>query len=98
MLLSKCAVSDSKKSQFIKKSKASGLLSNIGITTPFSKNPLSADVLFSRYKIVNNFLLAGDKVMTKMHLKQPGFTYSGCVPFIKTKKRIQQFKETRDSR
>ena len=25
--------------------------------------------------IVDNFLLAGDKFMPEMHLKQPGFTY-----------------------
>ena len=29
-------------------------------------------------KIVNKSLLAGDKFMPKMHLKQPGFTYSTC--------------------
>ena len=29
-------------------------------------------------KIVKTFLLAGDKFMPKMHLKQPGFTYSAC--------------------
>ena len=27
-------------------------------------------------EIVNNFLSAGDKFMTEMYLKQPGFTYS----------------------
>ena len=27
-------------------------------------------------EIVNKFLLAGDKFMPEMHLKQPGFTYS----------------------
>ena len=47
-------------------------------------------------EIVNNFLLAGDKFMTEMHLKQPGFTYSTCVPFSKNKERIQKFKETGD--
>ena len=26
-------------------------------------------------EIVNKFSLAGDKLMTEMHLKQPGFTY-----------------------
>ena len=31
-----------------------------------------------------------------MHLKQPGFMYSACVPFTKNKKRIQKFKETGD--
>ena len=33
-----------------------------------------------------------------MHLKQPQFTYVACGPFNKNKERIQQFKETGDSR
>ena len=37
-------------------------------------------------EIVNKFLLVGDKFMPKMHLKQPGFTYSACGTFIKIKK------------
>ena len=49
-------------------------------------------------EIINNFLLAGDKIMPEMHLKQPGFTYSACGPFTKNKERIQKFKETVDSR
>ena len=36
--------------------------------------------------------------MPQMHLRQPGFTYSACRPFIKNKERIQKFKETGDSR
>ena len=48
-------------------------------------------------KIVNKFLLAGDKFMREMYLNQPGFTYSACVPCIKNKKRIQKFKETEDT-
>ena len=39
MLLSKCAVSDSKKSKFIKEQEASGLLSSLGLKTPFNKIP-----------------------------------------------------------
>ena len=42
-------------------------------------------------KIVNKFLLVGDKFMPKMHLKQPGFTYSACGPFTKNKGRIEKF-------
>ena len=49
-------------------------------------------------EIVNKFLLEGDKCMPKMHLRQPGFTYSACGPFTKNKERIQKFKETGDSR
>ena len=41
-------------------------------------------------EIVNKFLLAGDKFMPEMHLKQPGFTYSACGPFTKNKERIQK--------
>ena len=29
-------------------------------------------------EIVNKFLLAGDKFIPELHLKQPGFTYSAC--------------------
>ena len=47
--------------------------------------------------IVNKFLLAGDKFMPEMHLRQPGFTYSACGPFTKNKERIQKFKETGDT-
>ena len=47
--------------------------------------------------IVNKFLLAGDKFMLEMHLKQPGFTYSACGSFTKNKERIQKFKETGDT-
>ena len=36
--------------------------------------------------------------MSEMHLKQPGFTYSVCRPFTKNKERIQQFKETVDTK
>ena len=45
-------------------------------------------------EIVNKCLLAGDRFMPEIHLKQPGFTYSACGTFTKNKKRIQKFKET----
>ena len=48
--------------------------------------------------IINKFLLAGDKFMPEMHLRQPGFTYHACGPFTKNKERIQKFKQTGDSR
>ena len=46
MILSKCAICGSKKSKFIKKQEANGLLSNLAIKTPLSKIPLLGDVLF----------------------------------------------------
>ena len=48
--------------------------------------------------IVNNFLLAGDKFMPEIHLRQLGYIYSACGPFTKSKKRMQKFKKTGDSR
>ena len=65
--------------------------------------PLSAALLNAiplKYKmneIVNTFLLAGDKFVREMHLKQPGFTCSAYRPFTKNKWRIQRFKETGDT-
>ena len=41
---------------------------------------------------VNKFLLAGDKSMTEMHLKKPGFTYGACCPFRKTKKELKIYR------
>ena len=46
MLLSKCAKCGSKKSRSIKNKEAKGLLSNLGIRTPWSKVPLLGDILF----------------------------------------------------
>ena len=48
-------------------------------------------------EIVNKFLLAGDKFMSEMHLRQPRFTYSACGAFTKNKERIKKFKETGDT-
>ena len=38
--------------------------------------------------------MTGDKFMTELHLKQPGFTYSACGRFTKHRERIQKFWET----
>ena len=46
MILSKCAICDSKKSKFIKEQKAKGLLSNLDIRTPLHKIPLLGDIFF----------------------------------------------------
>ena len=46
MLLSKCAICDSKKSRFIKDQEAKGLLSNLGVREPLSKVPILGDILF----------------------------------------------------
>ena len=46
MILSKCAVCNSKKSKFSNQQKAKGLLSKLGIKTPLSKIPILGDILF----------------------------------------------------
>ena len=88
-----------KKSKFIKEQEASGLLNSSGIKTPLNKIPLLVSVRFcvqqvnTRSKmneIVNKFLLAGEKCMLEMHLRQPGFTYSICGPVTKKKERIKK--------
>ena len=45
-------------------------------------------------QIVNKLLLAGNKFMPEMHLRQPGFTYSTCGPFAKNKQRVDKFMQT----
>ena len=46
IMLSKCATCGSKKSKFVKKQEAKGLLSNLGIRSSLSKIPLLGDILF----------------------------------------------------
>ena len=48
------------------------------------------------YEMINKFLLAKDKLMPEMDLRQPGFTYSAYGPFTKNKERIKKFKEAGD--
>ena len=58
----------------------------------------SRKATYKMNEIVNKFLLAGDKFIPEMHLKQPaslgksGFTYSACGLFTKNKK---EFKKSR---
>ena len=90
---SKCTLCEIKKSGFVKEQEAKKLLCNLGIRTPYIKIPL-LNILFGVYqmnKIVNTFLLVGDKFMAEMRLKQPGFTCSTCGPFTKNKERIEKF-------
>ena len=46
ILLSNCAICNSKKSRFIENQEAKGLLSNLGIRTPLSKVPILGNILF----------------------------------------------------
>ena len=50
--------------------------------------------MYKMNEIVNTFLLASDKFMPEMHLKQTGFTYSSCGSFTKNKEIIDKFMQT----
>ena len=42
-------------------------------------------------EIVSKLLLAGDKFMPEMHLRQPGFAYSACDHLLKLKKEFKNY-------
>ena len=46
MILSNCAICNSKKSKFIHQQEAKGLLSKLVIKTPLSKTPILGNILF----------------------------------------------------
>ena len=45
--------------------------------------------LINMNNVINKFLLASDKFMHEMHLRQPQFVYSACGPFTRHKERIK---------
>ena len=49
-------------------------------------------------KIVNKFLLSLDKIMAKMQLRQPRFSYSDCGRFINNKQNVRTFQERAGSK
>ena len=46
---------------------------------------------------MNKFLLTGETFMPEIHLEQPGFTYSVCGPFTKSKQKVQKFLQAGDT-
>ena len=48
--------------------------------------------------VINKLLLAGDKFMPEMPLRQPRFVYSACGPFTRHIERIKEFKRTGNTR
>ena len=79
MMLSKCAICGAIP-------EASGILSSVGIRTLYILISCFQCNSSENYKmniITEKFLLAGDRFMPEMHLKQPGFTYTACGPKIK---------------
>ena len=59
---------------------------------------LLIDKIINMNNVINKFLLAGDKFMPEMHLRQPRFVYSACGPFTRHIERIKEFKRTGDTR
>ena len=47
---------------------------------------------------VSKFILARDKFISEIILRQFAFTYNACGPFTKNKEKIKKIKETKDSR
>ena len=90
IMQSKCADCGIKKSKFVKEQEAKYLLSNLRIKTNYT---VQCFVLRHRKmnEILNKFLLAGDKFMPELNLKQLGFTYLACDPFNRNKERIEKF-------
>ena len=58
---------------------------------------LVPSALINMNNVINKFLLAGDKFMPEMRLRQPQFVYSACGPFTRHKERIKKFKQTGDT-
>ena len=48
--------------------------------------------------IINKFLLAGDKFMPEMHLRQPQIVYSACGSLTRHKEIMKELKRTGDTR
>ena len=94
IMQSKCPVCGIKDSRFVREQEAKCLLSNLGIKTLLNSNVKCFVLIVKMNKIVNKFLLTGDKLMPEIHLNQPGFTYSACGPFTKNKERIEKFMQT----
>ena len=59
---------------------------------------LLIDKIINMNIVINKFLLAGDKFMPEMHLRQSQFVYNACGPFTRHKERIKKFKQTGDTR
>ena len=59
---------------------------------------LVPSALINMNNLIHKFLLAGDKCIPEMHLRQPQFVCIACGPFTRHKERIKEFKRTGDTR
>ena len=59
---------------------------------------LVPSALIKMKNVISKYLLAGDKFMPEMHLRQPKFVYGACGSFTRHKERIKEFKQTGNTR
>ena len=88
-----------KKSRFVTEQKAKGLLSNLGLKTSLHKIPLLGDMVYfvkciKMNKIVNKFLLAGDKFMSLNAFKTAWLYLQRLWSIHKNKEKIEKFTNT----
>ena len=78
MILSKCAICGCKKSKFIKKQEASGILSSVGIRTRLNKIPVLGDLFLELQKTVykNNAI-----ILSKVWRKYKKLYFTGFKSF-----------------
>ena len=73
------------------------LLSNCAVCgkkkSTFIKNKELSNDQFKVNKIINEFLLTGDKFMPELHQKQPRFTYSVCRSFTKHREELKNLEK-----
>ena len=55
---------------------------------------LVPSALINMNNVIKKLLLAGDKFMPEMHLRQSQFASGACGPFTRHKERIKKFKQT----
>ena len=68
------------------------LIDKIKCTLTFKKL-LFTTIIKNMNNVINKFLLAGDKFMPEMHLREARFVYSACGPFTRHKERIKNLKK-----
>ena len=71
------------------------MLSGILLDNKTTCKVLVSSALINMNNIINKFLLAGDKFMPEMHLRQPQFVCNACGPFTRHKERINELKRER---
>ena len=84
-----------KNQNLLNSKKQKDYLSSLGLRTPLNKSIRRYFVLikYKMNKLINKFLLAGDRFMPEIHLRQPQFTYSACGPFTRHEGEFKSLKK-----